>query len=279
MSYKTILVHADKSRHTAQRVRLAAQIALANEAHLIGAAMSGLSRYAHPDGSIAPPGAPFPFDLSFLHARASVALDSFTDSMKQLGVSSYEARRIDDDPEGGLIQQSCYTDLLVVGQSDPDERTPSLIAQLPQYVMLHCVRPVLIVPYAGQFDRIGQKIVIGWDASPAATRAIAGAMPLLRHASQVTLAVFNPAAQRDRHGEQPGADMALYLARHGIAVEVLQQETPLEAGAALLSLATDRAADLLVMGGYGRLRWREMILGGATHSILHAMTLPVLMAH
>ncbi|WP_413465224.1 universal stress protein [Janthinobacterium rivuli] len=83
------------------------------------------------------------------------------------------------------------------------------------------------------------------------------------------------------HGAQPGADIALYLARHGIQVEVLRQTTPpdLPVGEALLSLAANLQADLFVMGAYGHARWNEILLGGVTRTLLRSMTLPVLMSH
>jgi nucleotide-binding universal stress UspA family protein len=112
-----------------------------------------------------------------------------------------------------------------------------------------------------------------------ATRAVTAALPLLKQAARVTVVVFNPQSRYGVHGQQPGADLALYLSRHGVRVEVSAQPTALDAGNALLSLAADTGADLLVMGGYGHARLREMLLGGVTATILRDMTLPVLMAH
>jgi len=102
---------------------------------------------------------------------------------------------------------------------------------------------------------------------------------LLRRASKVTIAVFNPFAEYDVHGEQPGADIALYLARHNINVEVQRHTVEGSIGDALLSLAADLGSDLLVMGGYGHARVREVMLGGVTRTVLKEMTLPVLMSH
>jgi nucleotide-binding universal stress UspA family protein len=91
--------------------------------------------------------------------------------------------------------------------------------------------------------------------------------------------VFNAERQVNVHGEQPGADLALYLARHGVKVDVLQETTEQDSGNALLSLAADVNADLLVMGCYVHSRFREVLLGGATRTVLESMTLPVLMSH
>jgi nucleotide-binding universal stress UspA family protein len=91
--------------------------------------------------------------------------------------------------------------------------------------------------------------------------------------------VFNPRARYNAHGDLPGADIALYLSRHGVKAECRADKVSGPVGEALLSLAADTNADLLVMGGYGHARYREMLLGGVTETILHSMTLPVLLSH
>ena len=279
MSYKTILVHVDQSKHAPARIRIAAQLALAENAHLIGAALTGLSRYIYQSSVIGFDAPIAAMDVDFLYERANEALAQFDASAAKMGVSSYEKRLINDEPDGGLALQARYCDLVVVSQTDADEPSPSLIADLPEYVMLNCARPVLIIPHSGQFERVGQRPLLAWDGSSEATRAITGAIPMLRRAENVSLALFNPYRQDGLHGEQPGADIALYLARHGIKVDVLQQPTEIDVGNALLSLAADSRSDLIVMGGYGHTRFREVLLGGVTTTVLKSMTVPILMSH
>ena len=93
------------------------------------------------------------------------------------------------------------------------------------------------------------------------------------------IVIFNPTINPETHGEQPGADIALYLSRHGIKVNVICRDTRVNEGEALLSYCADETMDLIVMGGYGHTRFREMVLGGATREILLSMTIPVLMSH
>ena len=112
-----------------------------------------------------------------------------------------------------------------------------------------------------------------------ATHAVTSAIALLKRAGHVDLVVFNPDPQSEAHGAQPGGDIALYLARHGIQVQVRQQTTGADIGTALLALAADLSSDLIVMGGYGHSRLREIVLGGTTRTVLEAMQVPVLMAH
>lgn len=274
MTYKTILVHVDHTPQAADRIRVAANIALAEDAHLIGTAMTGISRFVYDDHSIL-----LSSRIEFLCERANQSLAEFEAIAKQMGVTSYEKRLINDDPAGGLVLQARYSDLVVVSQKNFSEFDPSLVSDLPEYVTLHSVRPVLIVPHGGPAGSTGNRILVAWDGSMEATRAITNAIPLLKRAKSVTVALFNPSAQLDVHGELPGADIALYLARHGVKIEVLQQDAETNIGSALIALAADRGYDLIVMGAYGHARFREIMLGGVTLTMLGQMSVPILMSH
>ncbi len=279
MSYKTILVHVDQSTHAAERIRLAAAIARSENAHLIGAAMTGISRFVFDSGAINPHDAVLKHHLDFLRDYARKALQDFEQIAGAAGVSSVESRLIDDDAGGGITLQARYCDLVVLGQINPDEAVPGLMPDFPEYVVMNCARPVLVVPFMGQFSEPRKRPLIAWDASMSATRAVTGALPLLTQAEQADLVVFNADDQPDAHGEQPGADLALYLARHDVKLTVRNQTIELDTGNALLSLAADLNSDMIVMGGYGHSRFREIVLGGVTRTMLASMTVPVLMAH
>jgi nucleotide-binding universal stress UspA family protein len=276
MPYKTLLVHADLSPHAAQRLRVAAELARGFEAHLVGAAMTGVSRFLYQDSSIDLTRTVLAVQMDALRSQADRALDDFDAAANSAGVASFERCLADDDPNGALAQHARYADLVVVSQADPDDAYARLFPDLPEYVMLNGGRPVLVLPYAGRFESLGSHALLAWDGSIEATHATSHALPLLKRMRKVTVAVFNPGMD---HGAQPGSDIALYLARHGIAVEVTVQPTALDVGNALLSMASDIGADLLVMGGYGHTRFRELLLGGVTATILRTMTIPVLMSH
>jgi nucleotide-binding universal stress UspA family protein len=279
MTYKTILVHVDLSRHAAERIRVACATAVAHGAHLVGVAATGISRYIYQDNAFAVSGYVIASQVEALTETAKKALAEFESIVKQYGVTSYETRLIDDEPEAGLVLQARYSDLVIVSQVDSEESISRVFPDLPEYVMLNCARPVMVVPYAGKFEKCGRNIIVAWDGSMEATRAITNAMPLLRRAEKVTVVVFNASARYDVHGEQPGADIALHLARHDIKVEVLQQTTNQDVGNSLLSLAADLSSDLIVMGGYGHSRFREVLLGGVTATLLKTMTVPIVMSH
>jgi nucleotide-binding universal stress UspA family protein len=134
-----------------------------------------------------------------------------------------------------------------------------------------------MVPYAGRFPDAGQRVLVAWNASREAARAVTDALPLLSRAERVEVVAFDSTGD---HGEVPGADIALFLSRHGVKASAARQSAPgVDVGSQILSRAADVDADLIVMGAYGHSRLRELALGGATRSMLDAMTVPVLMAH
>ena len=279
MSYKTILVHVDESDRSKLRVDLAAQLALDQGAHLIGTAVTGVSRFIYQDGNISASDPNLTIHLNFLRERAEKAIAVFNQQVAQHGVTSFESAIANDEAGGGIGLQARYSDLVVIGQTNRDEPSPSVLPDFPEYLIMNSGRPALIIPYAGEFEHIGKRPLISWDASREATRAVTDAIPLLKKADLVQVAIFNTKSVPDAHGEQPGADIALYLARHGIKVEVSVHKTSTDIGNALLSLAHDFDSDMLVMGGYGHSRLREMIMGGVTRTILESMTVPVFMSH
>jgi nucleotide-binding universal stress UspA family protein len=168
-----------------------------------------------------------------------------------------------------------HTDLCVVGQ--PSEETPEPEAgRLVEAAFMDSGRPALVVPYIGAAPEPSRRILVAWNGSREAARAVHDALPFLLAPERTTVLIVDPQAQGSEVGEPPGAD----LARHGVRVEV--KSVPgggLVAGDAILAQAADEGADLLVMGGYGHSRLREMVLGGATRHLLVQMTLPVLLSH
>lgn len=278
--YKTILVHVDGSPQQESRLRAAALLANEHDAHLVGSAVTGISWRSYV--VLASSGCPEMLEEDFegLRRAARSRLDEFKEQASRLDVRSLEARLFEEEAGYGLLLQSRYADLIVVSQ-DGDQATAALTAPrgLPEHLALHGARPVLVVPdnYRGQL--LTNSVVVGWDGGMQAMRAIEAALPLLRRAGAVKLALVNPEEQGDLHGEEPGADMAVYLARHGVAVDVVVERTAVEAGEVLLTLARDVGAGLIVAGAYGHSRMREWALGGVTRDLLGCAPIPVLLAH
>jgi nucleotide-binding universal stress UspA family protein len=275
MDYRTILVHAAESRSADEHITFAAQFALRHDAHLVGVVPTGILRFVHstpPDGYLG--------DLTpmfhDLRAMAQQTAARFETLVRQAGVPSFEHRIGDEEPGYALASQAMYADLVVVGQSDPEDPATAHAA-IPEYVALHASCPVLVLPYAGEYRPDFERILIGWNASPESARAVKQALPLLVRASEVEIAVFD--GEVDDADDLGGPDIAVFLARHGIKVTLWKARAGGDAANALLSRASAWQADLLVMGCYGHTRLREILLGGASRTLLHSMTVPTLMAH
>jgi nucleotide-binding universal stress UspA family protein len=272
--YKTILVQVDETARSGLRTAVAARLAMLYDGHLVGAAATGLASYLLPQAGLDPAAAPIAYPVAQLRAEAERALDLFDQRAAQAGVRSFERRRIDDEAGAGISLHARYCDLVVISQSALDEFAPRLRTDFPEYVVLNCARPVLVLPAKGVPGEIGQRVTVAWNGSSNAVRAISSAIPLLQRAQAVDLVVFDAAGE-----DAPGADIALYLARHGVRVEVSAAHAGGDAGEALLSFAADKGADLIVMGAYGHSRFSEIMLGGASRTALLSSPVALWMAH
>ena len=276
--YKTILVHVDDTAGSAQRVDIAARLAIQNDAHLVGAAVTGLSAYFFPSAALDPAMPAIVFPIDDLRAQADRALDQFDRQADQAGVATFERRRIDDEAGSGISLHARYCDLVVLGQTDTDAFLPRIRSDFPEYVVLHSARPVLVVPTVGIAGPLGQRVTVAWNGSSNAVRAITSAISLLRRANEVELVVFNAGQSGALHGDDPGADIAGYLARYGVRVTVTAANTSDE-GEALLSFAADKGSDLIVMGSYGHSQFSETLLGGVSRTVLRSSPIPLWLAH
>lgn len=277
MTYKTILVHLDNRPRCAERLDLAFGLAAQFDAHLVGLYAPGAPRI--PSYALAEGGPTLRDLLEQRHAEsASQAEARFRDAARKHGDTSAEWRASDGDAAAAVRLSARYADLVVAGQ--PEAQDEGDLRGLADELALAAGRPVLLVPYAGRFATAGRRALIAWDAGREAARAVGDALPFLQRAEGVEVAIFDPERARHRHGEQPGADVALYLARHGVKVTVHRQSgAGYDVGAQILSRAADTSSDLIVMGAYGHARLRELVLGGVTRTVLGTMTVPVLMSH
>ncbi|TCZ52958.1 universal stress protein [Roseicella aquatilis] len=282
MALKDILVHLDASPRCQARLALATALARRHGAHLVGLHVVDVA---------------LPVMAMVDAGGGGLMLGQMIDRLREDGLEA--ARRVEADfrehlrreaipgewrlVEGAVPEQVAlqarYADLAVVGQVDPD--APSTAAALVvEHLLFSAGRPVLVVPHSGDFADVGRRVLLGWNASREATRATHDALPILAAAELVTVVAVNPAAAPDAHGAEPGADIALHLARHGVTAQVEQASAAKGAeGDALLNRAAELPADLIVVGAYGHSRLRELVLGGVTRTLLGAMTVPVLLSH
>jgi len=274
---KDILVHVDASRRAAARVELAIGLARRFGAHLAGL-------------HVVPPPfvpmmthAPIPPEvveeqIALFNAQADKAEALFRAAADKAGLAA-EWRRAEGFPTETAILHARHAGLAIVGQNDPDDpgTTPSDFADR---LALGAGGPVLVVPRKGGFADAGQRVVVAWNASREAKRALDDAMPLLAAARAVTVLAIKPRSGGRRHGDVPGADIALYLARHGVKAEAAEAWGE-DAGVPdlLLARAAELGADLIVMGAYGNPRLLELVMGGATRAVLDRAAVPVLLSH
>lgn len=275
---RDILVHLDATEQGAGRLALAAELARRHEAHLTGLYVvdAPLPVIGVGDGG----GVALAELMDRIRAEALAAATpveaAFRDRLRRDGLAG-EWRLVEGAAPALVPLHARYVDLAVLGQEDPAGSTATGVVEAALFAS---GRPVLVVPYAGRFESVGRRVLIGWNASREAARAVNDALPLIAAAETATVLAVNPRLGLDGHGEEPGADIARHLARHGVTVRVEHTVAPdLGDADVLLNRAAELAADLLVVGAYGHSRLREMILGGVTRTLLGHMTVPVLMAH
>lgn len=280
MALKNILVHVEDSDTCEARIAAALTLAETHDAHLTGLALAvEISMPSYIGGQLPPNILEMQRNNAREQGQAAVA--RFSKAVRASGrpTDCRMVGSLDVDASRVIALHARHSDLAILGQVEPDDSAGGMRRTLEE-VVLSCGRPVLIVPYIGVGAGLGKRVVVAWDSGREATRAVNDALPILERAEQVTVLTINPKTSPDGHGEEPGTDIALHLARHGVKVEVQQSRgEEIGVGDALLSRVADRGGDLLVMGAYGHSRLREVVLGGATRSILEQMTIPVLMSH
>jgi nucleotide-binding universal stress UspA family protein len=211
-------------------------------------------------------------------AAAKAVIDCFIVATAQAGVSAepqiLTASIASAADQFGRIARRF--DLAIVGQTEP--KGSAIEATLPVSTLFESGRPVIVVPYIQKAPFKLDRVMVCWDGSRPAARAIADAMPLLERAGHVEVAIITN--ERGKQNQIEGIDMGQHLARHGLKVEVHRiPRGDIDIADALLSHSADSGTDFIVMGGYGHSRLREFVLGGVTRSILRSMAVPVLMSH
>lgn len=299
MSLKDIFVCLDATAAGEARLRFAAALARAHRAHLSAAyilpeEIAGAGPYGglgftppttaawlpqEPDAGVPPPGetpAPRP-DVAGGAELADIIEQRFRAEMRPQTIEG-DWFLFGSGESNELVALLAAIDLVVYGQTAPDYRLPT--GYRPEDIIIGSGRPMLVVPYAGEFDTPGRRVIVAWDNSREAARALHEALPLIARAEQVTvMAVRDDPAEFDR--DRPSIERIVrHLGRHGIAArpeETVRGDVPI--GDVILSRASDLDADLIIAGAYHHSQFREALLGGASRELLDTMTVPVLMAH
>jgi nucleotide-binding universal stress UspA family protein len=249
MTVADILVYADPTAASAERLDLALRLAHRLEAYLIGVV---------------------PEDAAAVGERFEKMLSNealLGEWHMAIGLT-----------EPFVTRWAHCTDLVILGQRIPDHDTG---LYRPEDVILSCSRPVLVVPYAGRRpDRLGEHVLVAWNGSRQAGRAVEEALPLMNASSAVTVLLVDP--DDELADVELAQDLVAHLGRHGLnaRTQVIRRDLATSAVSnTILTQVAELDADLLVMGAYSHSRFREIILGGVTRDILRDMNVPVLMAH
>lgn len=279
MTYKSMVVHLDTSKLARPRLEYAIRLAKQFSAHLNGVfsvftpdprsfhVMAGSAMY-------------FEAHREDRREQHDALKQIFLAELSDAGVPGQWIERYDFASEA-VAQLARYADLVIAGQDNPTDPESFVADHFPESLVMTAGGPVIFVPYKGASPTFSEHIVVAWNGSREAARAVHDALPLLKVARKTTVMTLSSAQnERDRNA-RPGADIALTLARHGVKVDVAEQsvldDIPMDD--MLLSQVSQLNADLLVMGAYGHSRWQELVMGGATRTMLHSMTIPVLMSH
>ena len=274
MTFRTIMVHCDSDKALDQRLGIAVDLVGKFHSHLVGL-------YVRP-----PFQPPIYFDGSFVADDLYRIHEETCATNQKMALSAFaaatEGRNIEVEQKvaHGLVDKEMvkcarYTDLIILGQTNGD--TPAATPRdLPEVVSLSSGRPALVVPYVPVRRPIGNNVVLCWNNSRESARAASDALPFLEVADKVTVLSF-----RSNESEDAGAQNASkWLLNHGVRAKVVEETAAgVDVGDLILSRASDLDADLIVMGIYGHTRVHEMMLGGASRTLLRSMTVPVLMSH
>lgn len=275
MSYKSILVHLDTSERVQARLDTALHLARHFDAHL-----DGLFATFNPEayGFYVMAGSAGWFDE---HRRQREQRRAAIERLYSAELARADVRgnwlQAAGDPNLAVPPLARHADLVIAGQTDHDDPDAFIADNFIENLVLSSGRPVLLLPKVGEFHSIGKRVLVAWDGSREATRALYDALPFIVRAQQTTVLTVRESG-KPADTRIPGADIALTLARHNAMVNV-ESATSDAVGDLLLSRAHDGGYDLIVMGAYGHARWRELVMGGASRTVLQSMTVPVLMSH
>lgn len=279
MQYKNILVYLDQGASNSERVNTAISIAKAHSAQLTGVYVNALPATNLLNRIGMGKGEAF---MEQARVDARVVIERFEQQTEKEGIISDS--RIIECQEGlapeKLSRMARIFDLSILRQANPDKSHASFITELSEKVMFSSGRPVLFIPYIGAHHIPCRSGMVAWDGSKAATRAIHDALPLMEMMEKVTILVVDPENIEHYSETKPGDELSRHLSAHGIKNKVLRvPKGDTSTSTVILNELTNTGADMLIMGGYGTPKFREVMLGGVTRTLVECMTVPVFMSH
>lgn len=279
MQYKNILVYLDQGASNTERMNTAAAIAKVHEAQLTGVVVNAqptarmMSKLGLGKGDRA---------IKKVKEEAKALTVEFAEKMQAEGIN-FDTRIIkcrESKAPKKLARLVRNFDIAILRQANPDKSNASFIEELTEHVLFYSGRPVLFIPYVGVHRIPCRKGIIAWDGSAAASRAVHDALPLLEQMEKVVILVVDADKIERNTDSEPGEDLSRHLLAHGISNKVEHVPSAgLRSSTVILNAVADTGADILIMGGYGSPKLREMMLGGVTRTLFKSMTVPVVMSH
>ncbi len=277
MGYKNLCVHVDYRPRCRTSIKLAVEMAENFDAHLTGVFVDPVPMSPE---LVAMSATPILLEqiMQEQELRAAEAKSAF-DEITGKSMVRTGWRRASGPMYSALNVHGRYCDLLILNQEGDGDDALSL-GGFADSAVIETGRPVLVVPFIGAVVPLGGKVLVAWNGTREATRAVNDALPLLMAAKEVQVVCIDPPTTEEAEVSLPGADLCFHLATHGVRAEAhVISGSDMDSGNVLLSYAADFGANLIVSGAYGHSRLRELVLGGMTLHLLRYMTVPVFMSH
>lgn len=263
MTLKNILVHIDNSKNCGTRIDLAISLAIRHQARLTGL-------YVTP-----------PSGHGYLPAKSNIKVKQlFNEKSAQSGIDSKLLCVTSAKVDEVVRVHAYYKDIVIIGQSDEDHGDRNTPVDLPERLIFGTGRPVLIVPFTGNFNSIGEQVVVAWRGGQESARTTNDALPFLKKANQVNVLAVNPLDIDGKEGKKVCSEICTHLACHGItakANKLITKDIPI--GDMLLNWTCDQGGDLMVLGAIAVNHLGNPSLGPVGRHILKHMTFPVLISH
>jgi nucleotide-binding universal stress UspA family protein len=287
MALRDLLVYVDQTEGARSRLRLAADLARRHDSRLSALFVRELSQTQLDLRKKAELGLASGENLDRLYRGIESSIDESADRLHALCKSLAREHRIEiewRDVDGTALvvvpDHARYADLCVLGPTETDDGA-AVGYKFSEQLLFVTGRPLVFIPSSGSFETLGRHIVIGWNASRPATRAVSDALPLIERAERTTVITVDSADFVDRDGTAAANQLVVHLRRHNAAVEaVTLKNVPSGSIAAALQAEVDKlGADLIVTGAYGHPKIWERLVGGVTRDLLDRMSSPILMSH
>ncbi len=275
MAYKDILVYVDEGASNEERIKMAFNLAKDHQARLTGITLSALK----------------PNHLKVKESKAikNICLKEaekrmleFAEQAKAAGIEA-DARIIKGNPSKASLQLAKIArnyDMVILRQANPKNRNHSITEVVAEDIILLSGRPVFFMPYIGAHRIPCKKAMIAWDGTPAATRSVHDALPILSRVEDVFILVVQEGKQKTAKGELLVDDLAKHLERHGTKASIRRVNAgTFDVPTVILNEIAENDIDIMVMGGYGTPSLKQKIFGGVTRTILSSMIIPVIMSH